>query len=184
MRQLYANHDTAPAWYLTSTRTLAHSTSSTLNVCLLKLTFSKACNCKGKSTPLQVWGFQKVEDPTFQDNRQSKVESFISPMHRPSLPLRNYSWYSFLLETESTPGLKCDRKGYVSEKIPMTPYRIEPATFRLVVQCLNQRKKRKYLALNVSTLHINKKNVTLWHDFCVPIQQDCINCSQLGTKKT
>jgi len=28
----------------------------------------------------------------------------VSPMHRPPLPSRKYSWYSFLLEAESTPG--------------------------------------------------------------------------------
>ena len=33
-----------------------------------------------------------------------------------SLPLTKYSWYSFLLETESTPGPKCGRKDYVNEK--------------------------------------------------------------------
>ena len=27
-----------------------------------------------------------------------------------------YSWYSFLLEAESTPGPLCGRKGYVNEK--------------------------------------------------------------------
>jgi len=27
-----------------------------------------------------------------------------------------YSWYSFLLETDSTPGPECDRKDYVNEK--------------------------------------------------------------------
>jgi hypothetical protein len=29
---------------------------------------------------------------------------------------RKYTWYSFLLEAESTPGLECDRKDYVTEK--------------------------------------------------------------------
>jgi hypothetical protein len=28
----------------------------------------------------------------------------ISPTHRPALTPRQYSWYSFLLEAESTPG--------------------------------------------------------------------------------
>ena len=40
-----------------------------------------------------------------------------------------YSWYSFLLETESNPGPQCSRKDYVNE---MTQSGIEPATFRLV----------------------------------------------------
>ena len=38
--------------------------------------------------------------------RQSAHESgkIVSPTHRPPLLLRKYSWYSFLLEAESTPG--------------------------------------------------------------------------------
>jgi hypothetical protein len=32
-----------------------------------------------------------------------------------------YSWYSFSLEAESTPGPQCGRKDYVNEKIPITP---------------------------------------------------------------
>ena len=42
-----------------------------------------------------------------QISRQSALEGgkVISPTHRPPLPTRKYSWYSFLLEAESTPGL-------------------------------------------------------------------------------
>ena len=38
-------------------------------------------------------------------SRQSAHEGgkLVSPAHRPPLPHRKYSWYSFLLETESTP---------------------------------------------------------------------------------
>jgi hypothetical protein len=37
---------------------------------------------------------------------QSAHESVkvVSPTHQPPLPPRKYSWYSFLLEAESTPG--------------------------------------------------------------------------------
>ena len=31
---------------------------------------------------------------------------------------RKYSWYSFLLEAESTPGMQCGQKDYVNEKFP------------------------------------------------------------------
>ena len=39
----------------------------------------------------------------------------VSPMHRPPLPPRKHSWYSFLLAAESTPGPQCDRKNRISE---------------------------------------------------------------------
>jgi hypothetical protein len=50
--------------------------------------------------------------------RQSAHEGgkVVSPTHQPPLPPRKYSWYSFLLEAESTPGPQCDRTDYVNEK--------------------------------------------------------------------
>ena len=53
-----------------------------------------------------------------QISRQSTHEGgkVVSPTHRPPLPPRKYSWYSFLLEAESTPGPQCGRKDYVNEK--------------------------------------------------------------------
>jgi hypothetical protein len=41
-----------------------------------------------------------------QISRQSALEGgkAVSPRHRPPLPNRKYSWYSFLLGAESTPG--------------------------------------------------------------------------------
>jgi len=50
---------------------------------------------------------------------------------------RKYSWYSFLLEAESTPGPQCDRKDFMSMKNPLTPVGIQPATFWFVAQHLN-----------------------------------------------
>ena len=40
----------------------------------------------------------------------------INPMHWPPLLPRKYSWYSFLLEAELTPGPHCGQKDYVNEK--------------------------------------------------------------------
>jgi len=44
------------------------------------------------------------------------VGRVVSLKHRALLTPRKYSWYSFLLEAESTPGPYCDRKDYVNEK--------------------------------------------------------------------
>ena len=52
--------------------------------------------------------------------------------HRPPLPPRKHSRYSFLLEVESG-----DRKDFMLMKNPVTPAGIEPGTFRFVAQHLN-----------------------------------------------
>jgi len=67
-------------------------------------TISKLSNpITGRDRPV---GFQEVE--VLSISRQSAHEGgkFVSPSHRPPLspPPRRYSWYSFLLETESTSG--------------------------------------------------------------------------------
>ena len=61
---------------------------------------------KGKSVPLQAWsgpeGSRKLRFPDFMTTAQEGGKA--SPTHRPHLPPRKSSWYSFLLEAESTPG--------------------------------------------------------------------------------
>jgi len=98
------------------------------------------------------WGFQEVETPSFQDCRHMKVVT-LSALRTGRLypPPRKYSWYSYLLETDSTPRAIVRPVGICQWKMPMTPSGIEPATFRFVVQCLNQ--------LNSVFLIINKKIV-------------------------
>jgi hypothetical protein len=43
------------------------------------------------------WAFLEVETPRFQDNRKHEDDKYVIPTHRPPLPPRKYSWYSFLL---------------------------------------------------------------------------------------
>jgi len=45
-----------------------------------------------------------------------EVGKVVNPMHWTPLSPRNYSWYLFLLEAESTPGPYCGWKDYVNEK--------------------------------------------------------------------
>jgi hypothetical protein len=62
---------------------------------------------KVKLVPLQAWsgpeGSRKLRFPDFMTTAQDggKIISFT---HRPPSPRRKYTWYSFLLEAESTPG--------------------------------------------------------------------------------
>jgi hypothetical protein len=51
-------------------------------------------------------GFQEVKVPRLRDNGPGPA----------AFTRRKYSWYSFLLEAESTPWPYCDRKDYFNEK--------------------------------------------------------------------
>jgi hypothetical protein len=86
---------------------------------------------KGKTIPAQAWAGLKVPGCWgAQISWQSADEcvEVVSPTHRPPLHPRKYSWYSFLLEAEST----ARRLEVCQWKIPIIPSGIEPATFRLV----------------------------------------------------
>jgi len=48
-------------------------------------------------------GFQEAEAPRFQDNRHMKMVR-LSALALAAFTPTKYSWYSFLLEAESTPG--------------------------------------------------------------------------------
>ena len=99
------------------------------------------CHVKGKSksVPLQAWsgpeGSRKLRFPDFMKTSQDVGR--LSALRTGRLYPRKCSWYSFLLEAESTPGPQCDRKDFMSMKNPLTPAGIEPATFRFVAQHFN-----------------------------------------------
>jgi len=63
-------------------------------------------NPPNKSVPLQAWsgpeGSRKLRFPDFMTTAQDG-NKVVSLTHRTPLPTRKYSWYSFLLEAESTP---------------------------------------------------------------------------------
>jgi len=62
---------------------------------------------KGKAVPLQAWtgpeGSRKLSFPDFVKTAQDGGK-VVSLKHRSHLPTGKNSWYSFFLETESTPG--------------------------------------------------------------------------------
>jgi len=75
---------------------------------------------KGKAVPLQARnvpeGSRKLSFPDFLTTAEDG-DKVVSLTHRPLFTPRKYSWYSFLLEAESTTGPWCDRKVfYVNEK--------------------------------------------------------------------
>jgi len=61
----------------------------------------------GRSVPLQAWsgleGSRKLRFPDFMTTAQDGGK-FVSRTHRPPLPPRKCSWYSFQSEGESSPG--------------------------------------------------------------------------------
>ena len=73
----------------------------------------------GHVGPERSW---RVKAPSFRDNGtvmvvgcQPYAPAAFTPRSIPDDDRKN-SWYSFLLEAESTPGPQCDRQGYVMEK--------------------------------------------------------------------
>ena len=70
--------------------------------------------------PIQVWtgpkGGRRLRFPGYLDSRCIKVAMLSAPRTVRHYPTRRYSWYSFLLEAESTSAPWCGRKDYVNEK--------------------------------------------------------------------
>jgi hypothetical protein len=60
------------------------------------------------------WGCETSRLPHFLDNRLTDGGEVVSPTRRPPFTSQEDSWYSFLLEAESTPGPQCGWKDYVN----------------------------------------------------------------------
>ena len=74
---------------------------------------------KGKAVLLQAWsgpeGSRKLRFPDFMTTAQDGGR-VVKPYASAAFTPKKYTWYSFLLEAESTPGPQCDWKHYVTEK--------------------------------------------------------------------
>jgi hypothetical protein len=77
----------------------------------------KIIKSKKKNPPVlsRTGGFQAVEAPRFQDNRHMKMVGCQHYTPAAFTP-QKYTWYSFILKAEATPGTQRGRKDYVNEK--------------------------------------------------------------------
>jgi hypothetical protein len=77
-------------------------------------------------------------------SRQSAHEggNSVSPTDRPLLLPSKYSWYSLLLQPESTPRAIVRPEGLSQWKISMAPAGIQPTTSQLVALCPNRLRHR------------------------------------------